>query len=572
MSELLPSYINPGNTSAGLVISKTIHVSNDGNDLTAALTPYNASTPFETLHAAVIAAEPNDTIVVLPGIYEAGANTTNLCKGNVNWYFHPATAILCNPYVPGSNRSFIFDQSDMEGPCNIYGYGQFVRSGGSVIGSSIFNITASSTILEFDSINYSKNVNNNIYVAPLFINTRDVYVLGRKIVSVDDSNQPAVVMTNSSGVVNIPKILGRVIINRDMLRINDPEFDTILFNSHKISSLNAAYADLTLNCSLVEETLRITDNTKCQLNGACTHVIIDGGFLRGGIIKGAVIIPNGYLKSSYVGTPETQAVVDVSGSASVILDVTGMDNSDVLFQHNGGNLTVIREADTNGIVEIETNGGTLELRGIFRAGGEIPFLTVGSSGVAKLNNCKIVQNFNPFSTYSPILLQGGRIISDGALIRPANINLRPIRCTSNASVFKVNSAGFNTSYTATDLTSAVGYYYKLAVVNVVPTTLSFSSVAYSVNDVGTYNTRQAIAQQLVTLVNQDGINVHAAFYDDSNLAPEQSIGIIIRSTVLNNIENFVSMNNSSVVYFNTEQHESISGFFLGTVVLDAFIE
>src|SRR5437867_5395120 len=110
--------------------------------------------PFRTLTAAKAAAQPGDTIMVLPGTY----NEKNLLKNGVNWHFFPGAKV---DYTQGGSGA-IFDTSASTGTgtavaCVISGAGDFnnqtnevlkLTSSGSVISLRALQLFAQGTCVQ----------------------------------------------------------------------------------------------------------------------------------------------------------------------------------------------------------------------------------------------------------------------------------------------------------------------------------------------------------------------------------------------------------------------------------------
>lgn len=98
---------------------KTINVDDTyGDDVAAALDPYNQTLSFKTLLAAEAIAAVDDTIIVSKGDYNLGGSY--LTKLGINWYFVPGAKVTANQFITlylGTNVS--------QGKVNIQGHGEF---------------------------------------------------------------------------------------------------------------------------------------------------------------------------------------------------------------------------------------------------------------------------------------------------------------------------------------------------------------------------------------------------------------------------------------------------------------
>jgi hypothetical protein len=107
----------------------------------------NLAKPFLTLQAARDAASSGDVIHVLAGIYTISTDS-NLATNGVNWYFNQGAVVNM---TAGTN---LFNKTGFTSGGNVYGYGVFNVTGGSILFLNGINSgEALTTVFEFDRCN-----------------------------------------------------------------------------------------------------------------------------------------------------------------------------------------------------------------------------------------------------------------------------------------------------------------------------------------------------------------------------------------------------------------------------------
>lgn len=118
--------------------SNLIYVSKDSNatDTRTGLSKYNPFKPYVTLTAAQTDAVSGDTIVVLPGTYTniAGDTTNaNLGKDGVNWYFYNGAKIVLTGDVAEGEGRWLF-LPDSGSSFSVDGFGEFYNTNNNDLG------------------------------------------------------------------------------------------------------------------------------------------------------------------------------------------------------------------------------------------------------------------------------------------------------------------------------------------------------------------------------------------------------------------------------------------------------
>lgn len=126
-----------------------------GNDATAIPFSLMDSTnnplanKYQTIAAALAAAQPGDVVIVYPGDY---VENTNLYANGVTYYFYPDANVTSN------NATGIFTALAAEEFCNVFGKGNFTNTNGPVVGFT--NGVQSTLYLEaFDLIAQTNPIN-----------------------------------------------------------------------------------------------------------------------------------------------------------------------------------------------------------------------------------------------------------------------------------------------------------------------------------------------------------------------------------------------------------------------------
>jgi hypothetical protein len=140
------SWTNPSvpSTVIGANVGKTVYVDQVyGNDATALRE--TAAYPFLTLSSALDAAQPGDTIVVQPGVYEG----CNLIKDGVSWLFSTVTINSNSPVVDNGPNGVASDVT-----CNIRGDASIVCIGSS---NPVINMPRSGSNILVDILGITTN-------------------------------------------------------------------------------------------------------------------------------------------------------------------------------------------------------------------------------------------------------------------------------------------------------------------------------------------------------------------------------------------------------------------------------
>ena len=120
-----------------VIHQNTLYVSKTGSDLTG--TRHDITKPFLTITGASAAAQPGDTVVVLPGTYNEGLD--NWIVSDVNYYFYPGAVV--------ETSSHCIKDGGVATNIRIFGHGSFVANSG----SGVILTNASTTIhMEFETL------------------------------------------------------------------------------------------------------------------------------------------------------------------------------------------------------------------------------------------------------------------------------------------------------------------------------------------------------------------------------------------------------------------------------------
>lgn len=512
-----------------LLTTNIIYVSRSGNDATGAR--HDLGKPFLTVEAAVSVAQSGDLIKVLPGTYSVASN---IAKDGISYYLEPGAVVI------KTTSGDIFDTTGFTTGFDVFGYGEFRKTTNSgyvcrfcsnlaytfqarrvtSTVSHIFVLEASAAInfdVEYATAsggaclsNYSSS---SIKIkAHTWTSSYTSVILGYwwlyssltiDAVTFSSSAAVTIIYMNTSCILNL-NIDNFIGVNYS-ISIGDGYNMFININSAYCTGIYAASYE-TNHVRVLGHVVNYYGNCNIIMS-SCTNLTVNGGFCT---VR--------QMSSSVSG------VTSISQSGGV-LDITiDRVNYGISFTVTGGIMNingVIAAAQTSINSDRLINGGTVNVYARFSHGYVLDPSYNGyaafklQSGTLRI--CNGVHNVGNHPTATGIEWIGGNLIFQNATIVTSNPFAHAIRCQTPGLTMSVIGGGVSSNRTELDALLNPKYmiwYYSIDYVNATQILINGAYVTES--DSVTYNTRELLAQRMVSLINSNvGINTAVFAYQNN---------------------------------------------------------
>lgn len=523
----------------GLVLTTNIiYVSKSGDDLTGAR--HDLGKPFLTIESAVTVAQPGDLIKILPGSYSVASN---IAKDGISYYLEPGAIV--NNSIEGVHT---FDTTGFTKGFNVYGYGEFNKTGGS--GFILYsNSYYGGNSIVFECKRVYSNQNHIFYIEKGFeCHWKVDYALatagmimymnfvntGGASFKIDFNNWTSTgsdaisgnwwyyssMQLNGNALVSTAGAALSRSLNGSLLNIN-VNYISGVHNTTFVGANTAIWVyeyteSITINCGYCRGVSVNCYGTTLDLSGAFGWVYYncERSTLIGGTIQ-YLRVDAGHAKTTVARIPYN--MVDspsftINGGKT---DLTyGSSNYEMRGSVAGGVLNLYGNTHQNQYYNGSVNitGGQLNVMGDMVIANNINFWPADlfnlSGGTLKVR-AKIYGNMlssgNPTPDGALIVWSGGDLIFDGATLITPIADYYAIRSMSPGNLLKVLSGGFN--YNITEYGGPhTGQYHELiyTVQGVATTSVIVNSTTITESDIVTYDTAAKLAQRITVLVNSNG--------------------------------------------------------------------